>query len=194
MKASQQADQQRLCAVERELRRKEKALAEAAALLVLRKNRGDLGEDGGPSISAPDRRQAVLRIQAAMQAGVRCAPACRELNLSVRTDPRWIRDGEVRANGRPLAKRPEPANKLTATEREQWLAICHAPEFASLPPSSMVPRLADPGEVLASESSFTFASQRKTVRILILQTAATFRIVRPSRTALMACCRIACKA
>lgn len=37
MKASQQADPQRLRALERKLRRKEKVLAEAAALLVLRK-------------------------------------------------------------------------------------------------------------------------------------------------------------
>ncbi len=37
LKASQQADQKRLRELERELQRKEKALAEAAALLVLRK-------------------------------------------------------------------------------------------------------------------------------------------------------------
>ncbi|BBA33943.1 transposase IS3/family protein [Methylocaldum marinum] len=37
MKESQQADQKRLRELERELQRKEKALAEAAALLVLRK-------------------------------------------------------------------------------------------------------------------------------------------------------------
>lgn len=122
------------------------------------------------------------------------APACRELTLSVRTDPRWIRDGEVRAGGRSWAIRQGSTNELRATEREQWLAICHAPEFASLPPNSMVPRLVDPGEILASESSFTFSSQRKTVQMSILQTAATFRIVLPSRTALMACCHIACNA
>ncbi len=39
--------QQRIRALERELRRKEKALAEAAALFVLaKKSRGDLGERG----------------------------------------------------------------------------------------------------------------------------------------------------
>lgn len=52
MQVSQQADQQRLCAVEWELRRKEKDLAEVAALLVLRKNRGNLRQDRGPKIHA----------------------------------------------------------------------------------------------------------------------------------------------
>jgi putative transposase len=60
----------------------------------------------------------------------------------------------VKADGRPMAARPEPANQLSTEERERVLAVCHAPEFASLPPSQIVPRLADRGEYLASESSF----------------------------------------
>jgi transposase InsO family protein len=106
-------------------------------------------------ISAPDRRQAVALIQEAVQAGARCAPACTVLNLSVRTYQRWVQEGgPVRVDGRPAAPRPEPRNKLSAEERERILAVCHAPEFASLPPSQIVPRLADQGEYLASESSF----------------------------------------
>ncbi len=76
------------------------------------------------------------------------------LDLSVRTYQRWVREGEVKPDGRPLAERPEPANKLSAEERERVLAVCHAAEFASLPPGQIVPRLADRGEYLASESSF----------------------------------------
>lgn len=105
-------------------------------------------------ISAPDRHQAVMLIQEALQAGARCAPACAVLGLSVRTYQRWVREGEVRGDGRPVAQRPEPAHKLSAEERARVLEICHAPEFASLPPSQIVPRLADRGEYVASESSF----------------------------------------
>lgn len=36
----------------------------------------------------------------------RCAPACRALGLSVRTDQLWLHEGEVKAGGRPLAVRP----------------------------------------------------------------------------------------
>jgi hypothetical protein len=46
LKASRESDQQRVRELERELRRKEKALAEAAALLVLRKKAAAIwGED-----------------------------------------------------------------------------------------------------------------------------------------------------
>ena len=34
------------------------------------------------------------------------------------------------------------------------LSICHDPEFASLPPGQIVPRLADKGTYIASESTF----------------------------------------
>jgi hypothetical protein len=105
-------------------------------------------------ISVPDRREAVLLIDEAVHAGARCASACRVLGLSVRSYQRWLREGEVKADGRPLAVRPEPANKLTPAERDQVLALCHTPEFASLPPSQIVPRLADRGEYLASEATF----------------------------------------
>jgi hypothetical protein len=47
-----------------------------------------------------------------------------------------------------------PANKLNDEERERILATCNAPEFASLPPSQIVPRLADQGVYIASESNF----------------------------------------
>jgi len=50
--------------------------------------------------------------------------------------------------------RPAPMNKLTPEERERIVAVCNEPEFASLPPSQIVPKLADRGEYLASESSF----------------------------------------
>lgn len=104
-------------------------------------------------ISVPDRRAAVLLIDEAVHAGARCASACRVLGLSVRTYQCWLREGEVKADGRLLAFRPEPANKLTPAERDQLLALCHTPEFASLPPSQSVPRLADRGEYLASEAT-----------------------------------------
>ncbi len=47
LKESQQEDQKRLRELERELQRKEKALAEAAALLVLRKKAGAIWGDSG---------------------------------------------------------------------------------------------------------------------------------------------------
>ena len=47
-----------------------------------------------------------------------------------------------------------PANKFSDEEREAILAVCHQVEYQSLPPAQIVPRLADNGEYVASESSF----------------------------------------
>lgn len=105
-------------------------------------------------ISSPDRIQAVELIDEARQGGARLKPACQALGIEVRTYQRWTRGGEVKGDARPEAARPAPANKLSAEERAQVLALCHEPAYASLPPSQIVPRLADEGRYLASESSF----------------------------------------
>ena len=105
--------------------------------------------------SAPDRREMVALVDEAVAAGARQAAACAELDLDARTFQRWkCPDGGVREDRRPVAERPVPANRLTEAERDRIVATCNTPEFASLPPSQIVPRLADQGEYIASESSF----------------------------------------
>jgi transposase InsO family protein len=95
-------------------------------------------------------------IREAEAAGSRLAPACIELGITVRTLQRWVRDGDdaVAADSRPTSTRPEPANKLSEDERAEILAVANSEEFASLPPSQIVPALADRGVYVASESSF----------------------------------------
>ena len=105
-------------------------------------------------ISTLDRQTAITLINKAVTAGARRAKACAELELSERTLRRWTLGGQVRADQRPLVQRPEPRNKLSAEERAAVLSLCNSTEFASLPPSQIVPKLADQGQYLASESSF----------------------------------------
>ena len=105
-------------------------------------------------ISAPDRRHAVELIDEARSNGARLEPSCRELKITPRTYQRWTFGGELSADCRPEAVRPPPCNKLSSGERESILNVCHAPEYASLPPGQIVPKLADQGVYLASESSF----------------------------------------
>ncbi len=94
-------------------------------------------------------------IDAAGAAGARVSRACEVLALSPRTLQRWREGGDVKADGRKQAgARRVPANKLTAHERQQILDRANAPEFAPLPPSQIVPALADQGRYIASESSF----------------------------------------
>lgn len=82
--------------------------------------------------------------------------ACAELELSMRTFQRWVREGDevIGADARTTTVRPAPAHKLSEAERKQMLAIANSAEFASLPPSQIVPALADRGVYVASESSF----------------------------------------
>ncbi|MDE9545709.1 IS3 family transposase, partial [Xenorhabdus bovienii] len=61
----------------------------------------------------------------AVDAGARLTVTLNELPLSLRTWRRWLKSPEDR---RPLAVRPEPANRLTAEEKQQILAVCHQPE------------------------------------------------------------------
>lgn len=105
-------------------------------------------------ISTPDRRQTITLINEARHSGARLASACQMAGISARTYQRWNENGDVSPDRRPITKRPEPANKLTPEERQCVLDICHQPEYASLPPGQIVPRLADQGEYVASESTF----------------------------------------
>ena len=105
-------------------------------------------------ISTPYRQTAVALINDAVTAGARRAKACSALEISDRTLRRWTKDGQVHPDQRPLVPRPEPANKLSAAERVAVLEACNSPEFSSLPPCQVVPKLADQGRYLASESSF----------------------------------------
>ena len=60
----------------------------------------------------------------------------------------------MKEDQRPLIERPIPNNKLSEAERHRILAVCNQAEYASVPPSQIVPRLADAGQYLASESTF----------------------------------------
>jgi putative transposase len=104
-------------------------------------------------IRTSDRKQAMLLIQEAVDAGAGEAAACSELGLTQRTLQRWRKQEDTR-DGRPEAKRPAPVNKLTDREVKQVLETLRQPAYRSLPPSQIVPALADEGVYIASESTF----------------------------------------
>lgn len=79
--------------------------------------------------------------------------SCELLNISVRTFHRWKKEGVVKEDQRKYRK-DKPANRLHDHERAEILKICNSPEYQSLPPSQIVPTLADKGLYIASESTF----------------------------------------
>ena len=101
-----------------------------------------------------DRQRVMEQIEAACREGARLEPACEIAGLDVRTVQRWRgRRGE--GDGRPQAVRPTPAHALSEQERARLLEVVNEPRFADMPPARIVPALADEGQYLASESSFS---------------------------------------
>lgn len=97
---------------------------------------------------------AIDLIEEAVKAGAREVPACELLGISSRTLRRW-RSGESLTDQRATAaaERDYP-QALSADERAQIIELCNSEAYKSLPPSQIVPRLADEGRYLASESTF----------------------------------------
>ena len=98
-----------------------------------------------------DRAQCVDLVKEAETDGCRRAAACELLGVSIRTVERWARRPEGDARQGPLTT---PANKLTELERKRVIALATSPTYRDLSPSQIVPRLADQGEYVASESTF----------------------------------------
>lgn len=90
-------------------------------------------------------------IQEAVAAGASQAAACELLGLNRRTVQRWIKQ-DIGDDRRAGPKRP-PANKLSGKEQAQVLSTVNQPEYRDLSPKQIVPRLADQGVYLASEST-----------------------------------------
>lgn len=100
-----------------------------------------------------ERKQVIVLLNESITAGVRQAKACEVLGLSERTLQRWQVGGTVCCDQRPL-RDYQPPHKLTEIERIEVLAAANSDEFGHLPPNQIVPRLADQGRYLASESTF----------------------------------------
>ena len=104
-------------------------------------------------IALPERQQIIQWVEQANTAGARSHKACELLGIAPRTLQRWRRDGELHEDAR-RTRSYAPANKLSDEERGQIIAVANSAEFAHLPPSQIVPQLADRGEYIASESTF----------------------------------------
>ena len=102
--------------------------------------------------SLSQRRQVIALVADVRQAGARQDRACWAIGLNERTLQRWQRD-VLRADLRP-ARVQAPKNRLSEPERQAVLAVANSDEFGHLAPSQIVPRLADRGEYIASESTF----------------------------------------
>lgn len=91
-------------------------------------------------------------IDKAVASGAGLKKAAGIVGLSARTIIRWRKTG----GGQDQRKGPlsAPSNKLSPKERRQILDIANSAQFRDLSPKQIVPKLADQGRYLASESTF----------------------------------------
>ncbi len=101
-------------------------------------------------ISPEDKQRILQLISDAHKAGARKHKASELLGLTLRTLPRWSKIGTA---DRRQGSRVTPANKLSGEEQRQILNTLDSPEFSDLNPNQIVPRLADQGIYIGSEST-----------------------------------------
>ena len=111
-----------------------------------------MGGSPGRLITPFDKKEAINLLEEACNAGARKFQACEILDFSVRTHQRWLRKNNLQ-DGRSNSNRI-PTNKLTEAEKNKIIEISTLPEYRDLAVAQIVPRLADQGYYVASESSF----------------------------------------
>lgn len=111
-----------------------------------------MGGSRGRLISPADRKQAVILITEACNAGAGKRKACDTLGLSMRTVERWEKENGLQ-DQRKLVKRV-PMNKLTQEQRNMVISTANNATYRDLPPCKIVPLLADAGQYIAFESTF----------------------------------------
>jgi putative transposase len=107
-------------------------------------------------MTSTQQRQTLLPlIEQAVLDGACLHKACEQIGLSARTVQRWRRPCAQLGDRRiqTLRAKVEPPNKLSSTERQIAMQVLNSDEFKDLPPSQIVPRLADQGQYVASEST-----------------------------------------
>ena len=104
--------------------------------------------------SLAQRVEIIELVDEAVLSGARYESACEVIGIAASTLRRW-RPGksDIQEDKRPTAHREPPANRFTDEERDCIIETCNSKEFASLPPSQIVPILADRGLYIGSEST-----------------------------------------
>ncbi len=100
------------------------------------------------------RNEILELVDEAVSSGARHTEACKVIGIAASTLRRWRPAGSaVQADCRPTADRPVPFGRFSDEERQRIVDTCNRPEYASLPPSQIVPALADQGQYIGSEST-----------------------------------------
>jgi putative transposase len=111
-----------------------------------------LGGNRGRLIDASTRKEALILINEACEAGARKTKACDLLNITIRTYERWKLEDGLKDKRQYI--KTIPSNKLTLKERQAIIHTANSPAYCDFAPCKIVPMLADKGLYLGSESTF----------------------------------------
>ena len=96
------------------------------------------------------KEKTLHNILIAIRNGCRKKVATNDVGISLKTYARWEKNLDDKRKG-PVTT---PANKLSKSEIESIIEVSTSNEFMDLPPSQIIPALADKGKYIASESTF----------------------------------------
>lgn len=108
------------------------------------------------SMSVETRTVVLALVAEAVSGGARREAACECIDVEIRTLQRWTDEVHQGQSGdqRSVASLRMPANKFGVAEISRIAALVCSKEFRDLPPTQIVPSLADRGEYAGSESTF----------------------------------------
>jgi putative transposase len=132
--------------------KKNKALAETAALLMLQGKWRPCGRQrttpqGRAATNRPQEHQRGARSRGALEALLRSGE-----DIGVRTVQRW-RQEENGGDDRRHGPNTVPGNKLSEHEERRLLRVLALPEYRDLSPRQVIPALAEQGTYIASEAT-----------------------------------------
>lgn len=111
-----------------------------------------MGHRRGQLTLSEERQEIVSLVSVACLAGAKQEVACEIIGISTKTLQRWKKAPEKK--DARLSPEHSPKHKLSPLERQRIISIANQDEYANLPACQIVPRLADKGIYVASESSF----------------------------------------
>jgi len=109
-----------------------------------------LGGARGRMISQKIKQVVLKLISIACKSGARKDKAAELLGLTIRTIQRWEQKG---LSDNRKGSRAVPGNKLSDYEKSRIVKVLESPEYVDSNPNQIVPKLADQGIYLGSEST-----------------------------------------
>ena len=111
-----------------------------------------MGGRRGQLITSDERKDILGLLSEAQISGARQAKACEIIGINAKTIQRWCHENNT--HDKRLDASHVPRHKLSDLERQRIINTVNEVKYAHLPPSQIVPILADKGLYIGSESSF----------------------------------------